>query len=113
MPCGAPCRTPFVPPSARSAFAPSRPDGFSAMSSMAPCRGSGKGHAAWASALMLRIDRYILRILQTVLVTWSQYGKQARRIRMRLMEFSLADPRATIRRVFDNTDAELHDPNEI
>jgi hypothetical protein len=29
------------------------------------------------------------------------------------MEFSLADPHAAIRRVFDNTDAELHDQNEI
>jgi hypothetical protein len=46
-------------------------------------------------------------------VTWSQYGGQERRVRMQVMEFSLSDPHATIRQMFDNTEAALEDPDEI
>jgi hypothetical protein len=46
-------------------------------------------------------------------LTWAGYGAQERRIKMRLAEFSLADPAATIKRMFDKADAELIAPDEI
>src|SRR5258708_37967850 len=61
MPCGAPCRKLYVPLSGRSAFAPSRLDGLSAMPSVAPYTSNHSNRHAFC--------RRRLRLLESLCTT--------------------------------------------